>query len=71
MKLVADFYTNKEPECMINKFGTVTPSTKYPSHLIINFFKHVIVLFTFEWSCKFVHYFTGTTFDPLQKNDGC
>lgn len=44
MKLVADFYTNKETECMINTFGTVTPSIKYPFHLINNCFKHVIVL---------------------------
>lgn len=35
MKLVADLYTNKETECMINKFGTITPSIKYPFHLII------------------------------------
>lgn len=67
MKLVADFYTNKETECMINKFRTVTPSIKYPFHLINNCFKHVSVLFTYEWSYTFVHYFTGTTFDPLQK----
>lgn len=44
MKLVADLYTNKETECT---FGTVTPSIKYPFHLINNCFKHVIVLFTF------------------------
>lgn len=71
MKLVADFYINRETEYMINKFGTVTPSIKYPFHLINNWFKHVSVLFTFEWSCKFAHYFTGTTFDPLQKNVDC
>lgn len=34
MKLVADFYINRETEYMINTFGTVTPSIKYPFHLI-------------------------------------
>lgn len=45
MKLVADFYINRETEYMINKFGTVTPSIKYSFHLINNFGLNMLVFY--------------------------